>query len=484
MKILEYAKQILLFNKLLFTISCVVGYKKLYNEDSEYLMDTLYHDTMNNGAVVLKLAQWIITRYNIIYESDKPKWLLKFNDIYENCDVHDISYTKELFQELGDNKMDELFETFNEKAIASGSIGQVYKAKMKDGKEVAVKVMHPNMEIKSSVPIFYLKSYNWILKKLPFLHKYGLPFNLDEFFEDIKKQIDFKYEYNNLARYNEIYKDNHLLIFPKPIFHNEKILITTFEEGDFFEDVDITEYKKHKIIQLLALFVRDSSVIKLFMHGDLHQGNWKVRKLNNSKEYALVIYDVGICVEFEGKEIRDFWYYWEMADRKQLSKLFTEAVYYYPSHMTLQDIEDGIYNNLTCYVDKPTDANNTIGETLRYMNERNIIMNSTWLNLCVIISLLEDFFKKYGIVDDSTKVDTVKTKKDVFKIFYLNYITYCETNNIFKELIEYLKKSLDRADIKFDNLFSNLEHRLNDKDLKEIELNDDEEEDNNIEISI
>ena len=48
--------------------------------------------------------------------------------------------------------MDELFTEFNEQPIASGSIGQVYKATMKDGKEVAVKVMHPNMEIKRDDP--------------------------------------------------------------------------------------------------------------------------------------------------------------------------------------------------------------------------------------------------------------------------------------------------------------------------------------------
>jgi predicted unusual protein kinase regulating ubiquinone biosynthesis (AarF/ABC1/UbiB family) len=482
MKLFEYAKQIFLFNKLICTLTCALGYRKLYNEDSDYIMDTLYHDTMNNGAVVLKLAQWIITRYNIMYESDKPKWLIKFNNIYENCDVHDIDYTRELFGKLGNNKIDELFDEFNEIPIASGSIGQVYKGTLKDGTEVAIKVMHPNIDIKSSVPILYLKSYNWILKKLPVLYQYGLPFNLDDFFDDVKKQIDFKYEYENLVKFNDMYKDNHLIIFPKPIFNSEKILITTYEGGQFFEDVDISEYKKFKIVQLLTLFVRDSSIIKNFMHGDLHQGNWKVTESPNSTEYALVIYDVGICVEFEEQEIKDFWYYWEIADRKNLARLFTDAIYYYPPNMTLPQIEESIYDNLTCHVDKPADASNTISETLMYMNNNNIIMNSSWLNLCIIISLLEDFFKKYGIVDNSSKVDANKTRKDVFKIFYLNYISYCKTHKVFNELELYFNKCLDRADIKFDNLFSNLEHRLNDDVFTEICI--EEKDDDNIELSI
>ena len=42
---------------------------------------------------------------------------------------------------------------------------------------------------------------------------------------------------------------------------------------------------------------------------------------------------------------------------------------------------------------------------------------------------------------------------------------------------------INRADIKFDNLFSNLEHRLNDEKFKEIELKDDNDY-TNIELSI
>jgi len=481
MKWLKYVKQVFLFNKLLFTLISSISYNKIFKRDSEYLMNTLYNDIMNNGAVVIKFAQWITTRYNIIYNTDKPKWLIKFNNLYENCNIHNINYTAKLFEDILDSTIEDYFKEFNKNPIASGSIGQVYKAITKDNNTVAVKVMHPNIEIMSGVPIFYLKAYNYIFKNITFLRNYSLPFDIDNFFDDIQKQIDFRYEYDNLVKFNNMYKDNNLIIFPKPIFKSKEILITSYEEGTFFEDLDISEYKKYKIVQLMILFVRDSSIIQNFMHADLHQGNWKVRC--NDNEYALVIYDVGICIGFEEKTIKDFWFYWETSDRENLSKLFTRCIHYHPPNMTLDEIEDSIYRDISCHADKPTDASNTISETLRYMNDNNIIMNSTWLSLCISVSLLEDFFKKYGIVDDATKIDSEKTKKDVFKIFYLNYISYCNTNNIFPDLKKYLEECLDRANIKFDNLFSNLEHRLNDEDnFKEINLDD--EEDENIELSI
>ena len=369
-----YIKQFFLFQKILFTLSCNSIYTYIYNDYSNYFMTMLYNDVMRNGCISIKLAQWIITRYNIIYdEKDKPHWLKLFDNIYENCDTHSIDYTNTIFHNETGEHINNYFKDFNNIPIASGSIGQVYKATTNDNKIVAVKVMHPNIEEQASVSIFFLTAYNLLLKKFKFLYKYAIPFDLDSFFEEIKKQIDFRYEYDNLVRSNKYYEKNELLIFPKPHFRSEKILITSFEDGDFFENLDITEYKKYKIIQLLSLYIRDSSIIKNFMHGDLHQGNWKVRKVNN--EYAIVLYDLGVCFEFEKQKIQDFWYYWEKADKRELSNLFTKCIQYSSNKISKDEIRDGIYYNLTNIAIGPMDASKTISETLKYLNKNDIIMD-------------------------------------------------------------------------------------------------------------
>ena len=458
----DYIKQFIYFQKLLFTLFCNSVYKYFYNDYSSSLMNTLYNDIMLNGGVVIKLTQWIITRYTILYrDKEKPEWLIQFSNIYENCDKHPIEYTEQLFIELFGKNTDDYFESFIKDPVASGSVGQVYKAVLKNKTVVAIKVMHPNMDVKAKIPIYFLKLYNFILKKCKFMYKYALPFDLDSFFDDILKQIDFSYEFDNLIKFNKYYKDNPLVIFPKPYFRSKKLMITSFEEGTFFENIDITEYKKYKIVQLLTLFVRDTSIIHNLMHGDLHQGNWKVRLVN--KEYALVIYDVGVCFELDRDNIQNFWFYWETADKVNLAKLFTRCIHYYPNTLTLQNIETGIFNNLTDIAIKPMNASHTIGETLKYMNSNDIIMDSYWLNLCITVSLVEDFFKKYGIVEDANNVNSENTIQDVFKVFYLNYITYCKTYNVFPELKTHMEKCLHDANIKFDDLFSNVEHRLNHK---------------------
>ena len=121
-----------------------------------------------------------------------------------------------------------------------------------------------------------------------------------------------------------------------------------------------------------------------------------------------------------------------------MAELFSKCLAYYPDSISIDKIKKGIYDNLCCLAVKPMDASNMIGETLKYLNSNNIIMNSEWLNLCIGVLLQEEFCKKYEIVENS-EVDAEKVEDDVFKIYYLNYIAYCETHDVFPELKTYMK---------------------------------------------
>ena len=487
MSFFDKIKQTIYFHKLIGTLMINGIYTRIYGKESDYWMTTLYNDVVLNGCVITKLAQWGITRYNVLYNKDnKPEWLKLFDNIYENCEEHSFETTKKIFKDEFGEEYEDIFEGWETeecetKPIASGSIGQVYRAMLENGEKVAVKVIHPHMEIKSAVPIYFLKLYNNILKSISYFCSISIPFDLNTFFEDIEKQIDFRYEYDNIVRYNNMYKDNDLIIIPKPYMRGKNILVTSYEEGTFFEDIDISDYTKNKIVQLLVLFIRDTSIIHQYMHSDLHQGNWKVRKVGN--EYALVIYDLGICFEFEKDIIQDFWYYWEKGDKLELSKLFARSVASKPDNISSEEIQNDIYSNLLEYSYKPLDASTTIGETISYLNKKNIIMNSYWMTLCIIISLVEEFFIKYDVVNRKG-LDADKTGADVFKVFYLNYISFCETHNVFPELKLHLEKSLERADIKFNTLFTNIEYKLNNGEEKENNFNEIKIDDNNTSSNI
>ena len=85
-------------------------------------------DIVNNGGFMLiKSVQWLLPSYNILY----PDTLLykQFKSFYDDCYIHDIKLTQRLFWQECNQSIYDNFEIID--ILGSGSIGQVYKAKLK-----------------------------------------------------------------------------------------------------------------------------------------------------------------------------------------------------------------------------------------------------------------------------------------------------------------------------------------------------------------
>lgn len=65
-----------------------------------------------------------------------------FSHLRQNAPQHTFEETKQSFKKAYGKEIHEIFDSFEETPIASGSVSQVYKAVYK-GKKVAVKVRHP-----------------------------------------------------------------------------------------------------------------------------------------------------------------------------------------------------------------------------------------------------------------------------------------------------------------------------------------------------
>ena len=108
--------------------------------------------------LVLNFYQWFI--YNKRLTSDDER-LDRFEDFYENCENHSIEDTKNIFYKDFGLPINQYLEFINDNPIASGSIGQVYKCKLKyNNKIVALKVKHPNIEYQVHYPVFVMNLIN------------------------------------------------------------------------------------------------------------------------------------------------------------------------------------------------------------------------------------------------------------------------------------------------------------------------------------
>ncbi len=203
-------------------------------------------------------------------------------------------------EELG-KPPSELFQTFEQKPIASASIGQVHLARMHDGSKVAVKVQYPGIEQ-------IVKRDLNTLRRIFRIVEWFIPYQgLDELHREISAiimdELDYRAEVENAARIAANFEGRTDVGFPRVVaeLSTARILVTHFEAG-----VKITDKAGTKQLGLdrnqLARQVVEIYCQQIFTdgiyHADPHPGNLIVRP--SDKEGApptIVFLDFGAVAE-------------------------------------------------------------------------------------------------------------------------------------------------------------------------------------------
>jgi ubiquinone biosynthesis protein len=168
------------------------------------------------GPTFIKFGQIIADRPDLVSEQlrNELKKLQSSARPFDNAIAYRI-----IEEELGD-PLHEVFEQLEHTPIASASIAQVYKAVLRNGETVAVKVQRPHIKQKISIDLVLIKILaEQVVKSYPELAS----FNLIEFVEDfgviMKKELDFTNEASNMMRFAEIFKHDDYCYIPR-VYNN------------------------------------------------------------------------------------------------------------------------------------------------------------------------------------------------------------------------------------------------------------------------
>lgn len=452
--------RIYLFHKLLFILFTIATYKLISGKFSNYLFDQLYICINQNGCLIIKLVQWTTTRLNIYYENNIPDWLLKFNNFFEHCPIHSIEHSQKIYKKLtGRNISDDYL--IDSKIISSGSIGQVYKCKHKiTQQEHAIKIKHPDIARDVFIPKTIIITLNNILKHIKFINKYVLPIDFNGFFINLEKQLDFDIESQNMIKMEHLYRNEDLIIIPKVLNHNKDIIIMTFEEGVYIEDIsEIKDFNKYKICLLYMLFYHKCSLIDNFNHGDLHRGNWKVRLSENKIDYKLVIYDFGVCYQLKDVNLmRTYIHAWEKYDVNKICDL----IYIFYDHLDkdiVKEIRQELFDALNEVQLKPFYMSKYLSLVYNVTTKRGLVLEYSIFNLLISLTLCENMFRKNGFLNRGVEMND-RSGVSVYQELYLEYINFCQTKKCFSDLCQYYKKVIDDSGTKFTKLFGHVNQRL------------------------
>ena len=176
---------------------------------------------------------------------------------------------------------EELFATFEDEPLGAASIGQVHRATLADGTEVAVKVRRPGV-VDTVAQDFALIEKILGLGEV-FAPTDGSGLDLMTMVTELEKtstvELDFTNEANNLIRFYENNADREGIKVPKCYeeLSNEAILTEDFvsgpEVGDFEYLETLSDEERDRLANLLADNFVEQILTDGFYHADPHAGN-------------------------------------------------------------------------------------------------------------------------------------------------------------------------------------------------------------------
>ncbi|MEP6789358.1 MAG: AarF/ABC1/UbiB kinase family protein, partial [Acidobacteriota bacterium] len=190
---------------------------------------------------------------------------------------NDVAFAR-IEHELG-RKINEVYSEFELEPVAAASLGQVYRARLHSGEEVAVKVQRPNLEATIKGDIVILKKVAKFAERFPQLNENadwaGM---LREFDSTIHEEMDYAAEGHNAERFRNSFK-NWSNIHVPTIYWNastSKVLTMEFIHGTKVTDLEEQQrlnISSAKVNRLLIKTYLKQLLEDGFFHADPHPGN-------------------------------------------------------------------------------------------------------------------------------------------------------------------------------------------------------------------
>ena len=194
-------------------------------------------------------------------------------------------------------QLDDIFEDLH--LVASASLGQVYKARLKaSGELVAIKVQRPDMEKAFGLDLFLLQMWGDAVDAFTNVFTKQVPFHsafFDAFSKGSYSELDYENEARNQVHFQKELADRNCKVKVPNVYQDystRRVLTTEWIEG-----VKLADSSKDTIRELIPVGVELFLTQLLDMgafHSDPHPGNLLV-----TKEGTLCLIDFGLCAEVD-----------------------------------------------------------------------------------------------------------------------------------------------------------------------------------------
>jgi ubiquinone biosynthesis protein len=171
-----------------------------------------------------------------------------------------------------------LFADFDTSPLASASIGQAHRARLRSGDDVVVKVQHAGIRRRMDIDLDILGGLAQLAERIPELRPYRPQGTVAEFRRIVRREFDFAREARNLQQFLRNFDGAPHVHIPRlyPELSTGRVLTMEWLDGAKLSDpavlhlpnVDISQVTRHGAEMYLEMIFHHG-----FYHGDPHPGN-------------------------------------------------------------------------------------------------------------------------------------------------------------------------------------------------------------------
>jgi ubiquinone biosynthesis protein len=227
------------------------------------------------GTTFVKLGQVISTRRDLV----GLKLADELSRLQSDTPADPFTITKTTIEKELGKPLTVLFTTFNETPLASASIGQVHRATLPDGRDVVVKVQHPDIGPKIQTDLSILSVLADLAEKyLADMRAYKPTAVVAEFGKVLVRELDFRRELRHLQIFTRHFEKDPTVKFPAPVPELSSAHVLTMEYLDGTplsrsNDLQLAGCDSSKLARSGARVFLDMIFRDGFFHADPHPGN-------------------------------------------------------------------------------------------------------------------------------------------------------------------------------------------------------------------
>lgn len=281
------------------------------------------------GPVFVKLGQQLSTRRDMLAEDI----VLEFEKLQDSVRPFSGKEARTIIEQAYGFPLEEVFAQFNETPLASASVAQVHSAKLKDGRDVIVKVLRPEI----------LKVIQRDIGILHFLARQAERYSKDshrlkpsnvvsEFEKTLLNELDLMREAANASQLRRNMQDSDDIYIPNVEWELTRKNVMVMERiyGAHISDiaalksmgVDLEQLAKTGVDLFFTQVFRDN-----YFHADMHPGNIFVDKDGEGKTRFILV-DFGIMSslsEFDQRYLAENFLAFLNKDYQRVAELHVES---------------------------------------------------------------------------------------------------------------------------------------------------------------